>query len=580
MTNEFIKSLPGWARTMVTKYYTKTITQFTLYGNVHDLVPMTDENNKLVFTTLNDFLSKTIFGSREIIIYYDRSSGIKLATPEMRADFSRALSGYDSYYGTNFGHSLPRDPRRALHLLFSYMQLRIAEHTSIALIIDYAETIIPNVDPAMMNDDDRTHLVLLKKWSQDPAMMQSDVTVCLITENLSTLNQSHVESPYTEEIEILPPNESERLEFIEWYTQDRDFAQNSAVSLAALGTLTAGLNRISIRTVLAEIFENQTRLTQDLLSTRKKELIEAECYGLLEFVESKYNLDMVAGHTGVKERLRGAAKAIKKGVTDVLPMGYLIAGPVGTGKTFVTLCFTGEVGIPCVFLKNFRSQWVGQTEANLEKILTVLKAMAPIVVIIDEADAYLGNRSASGDSGVSSRVFSKIASFMGNTENRGQIIWFLMTSRPDLLPVDLKRQGRAEEHYGLFYPESEDERINLFTVMCKKTNVQLAEPHAFPTLLKNPETSFSGADIEAGLIRAKFQAVLHNRKKVTQADLDNVFGDFIPASYPLEIELQSLVAVQECTSRELLPEKYRNQDRRELSRKIQELKLAIDANRI
>ena len=41
---------------------------------------------------------------------------------------------------------------------------------------------------------------------------------------------------------------------------------------------------------------------------------------------------------------------------------------------------------------------------------------------------------------------------MGNTEYRGKIVWFLITSRPDLLPVDLKRQGRAEEHLALFYP--------------------------------------------------------------------------------------------------------------------------------
>jgi len=90
---------------------------------------------------------------------------------------------------------------------------------------------------------------------------------------------------------------------------------------------------------------------------------------------------------------------------------------------------------------NFRSQWQGVTEGNLEKIFNLLKAMWPVAVIVDEADAFLGNRNAQGDSGTSARVFSQIASFMGNTEFRGKIVWFLLTSRPDLLPVDLKRQG-------------------------------------------------------------------------------------------------------------------------------------------
>ena len=57
-------------------------------------------------------------------------------------------------------------------------------------------------------------------------------------------------------------------------------------------------------------------------------------------------------------------------------MGYLICGPVGTGKTFLAECFAGSVGVPCVKLKNFRSKYVGETEGNLEQLLTVLRPWA------------------------------------------------------------------------------------------------------------------------------------------------------------------------------------------------------------
>ena len=86
-----------------------------------------------------------------------------------------------------------------------------------------------------------------------------------------------------------------------------------------------------------------------------------------------------------------------------------------------------------------------------------MRAMGPVVVVIDEADAALGSREAGGDSGTSSRVFSMIASQMGDTRYRGKIVWMLLTCRPDLLPIDLKRQGRAEEHIPLFYPQDEAE---------------------------------------------------------------------------------------------------------------------------
>src|SRR4029450_8064389 len=98
-------------------------------------------------------------------------------------------------------------------------------------------------------------------------------------------------------------------------------------------------------------------------------------------------------------------------------------------------------------------------------------ALWPVAVMVDEADAFLGNREASGDSGTSSRVFASIASFMGNTAYRGKIVWFLITCRPDLLPVDLKRQGRAEEHLALFYPETPEEHDALFKIMLKKAGI-------------------------------------------------------------------------------------------------------------
>src|SRR5437773_4175573 len=253
-------------------------------------------------------------------------------------------------------------------------------------------------------------------------------------------------------------------------------------------------------------------------------------------------------------------------------MGFLIAGPIGAGKTFLATCFAGEIGIPCVKFLNFRSQWQGVTEGNLEKIFNLLKAMWPVAVIVDEADAFLGNRNAQGDSGTSARVFSQIATFMGNTEFRGKVIWFLLTSRPDLLPVDLKRQGRAEEHIALFYPETSVERLAMLRAMQKKTGTKPASADTEKYFLEH-SGQLSGADIEAVLIRARMKSVLENDAVMDAEDLKSALDDFIPPSYPTEIEMQNLVAVLECTSRSLLPAKYREMDRAEIARRAKELAL-------
>jgi AAA+ superfamily predicted ATPase len=567
--NAHLDSLPIWARELSEKYYSRTLTMFVLHGNVRDVAPL-KRGDATEFVSLQKFLSYALFGKRDLVIYYDRGGGLSFAEPDMQADFRRALSGYDSFHGTNYASGLPRNPDGVLNLLDNYLRARIIEGKKIALVIDFAETIVPAGDASGMPAEDRNSLVILKRWAQNPAFLHADVTICLVAENLSELNQGIVQNPGVAAIAVPLPDEGERLEFIRAQLAGSALPPESDVTDVTLAALCAGIKRVQLHSLISHSIENKRPLTLKFLRQMKKELIEAESGGLLEFVQSRFDLSMVAGNEAAKKKLRDAAAALRAGKTGVLPMGYVISGPVGTGKTFLTTCFAGEVGIPAVTLKNFRSMWQGVTEGNLERVLNLLKAMSPIAVIVDEADAQLGTRSNSGDSGVSSRVFGQIAAFMGNTELRGKVIWFLLTCRPDLLPVDLKRQGRAEEHIALFYPETDDERLSLFRAMQKKTGVQIASPDAEKFFLSRC-IGLSGADIEAVLIRASMKSALENEHVVDLDDLKHALEDFIPPSYPTEIELQNLAAVLECTSSSLLPQKYRGADRAQLIRRANEL---------
>jgi SpoVK/Ycf46/Vps4 family AAA+-type ATPase len=564
---------PKWSREFARKYLSRTINQFILHGNVHDLVSLKTDNG-VEFNRLKSFLSEEFFGARDFVVFYDRASGIYFRDKESQADFNQAIAGRDSLVGTDYANKMPKDPVRVMSLLEQYFRLRLDQKKSIGLIIDYAETIVPMSDAASIGNEDRTSLVYLSRWAHDPMFLAADFTTVLITENLADLNKTLVQNPYTTDIKINIPAEQERQDFIKFETANDTWKDISSVKPEIIAQQTAGLNFVNIRSVLSHARENKEKITFEGLSEAKKELIEAEAYGLLEFVETQYSLDNVAGHTNVKKHLRQAVKALKAGRQDVMPMGYLVCGPVGTGKTFMVTCFASEVGIPMVKLKNFRSQWQGVTEGNLEKILSLLKAMAPVAVMIDEADAYLGDRDASGDSGVSSRVFSQIATFMSDTANRGRIVWFLMTARPDLMPVDLKRQGRAEEHLALFPPHTKEERVELFEAMAKKTGLKMTEKY-IPSMIENGDKTFSGADMEAALTRAKFRAAADGKKQVTPEILDLSLEDFLPPTYPEEIELQTLSAVIECTSKELLPERYRDMDRDEILSTIEELKFRV-----
>lgn len=568
-----LASFPPWARLLADRYFTKTVSTFILHGAVRDLQPAEGDNGKK-FVPLRPFLADELFGARDVVVFYDRSSGIRCATPEMQKDFMAAVSGYDTLFGTEYSKAVPKDPARAFPLLESYARVRLADNKSIAVVIDFAETVAPAGDLGFMPGEDRYALVTLVKWAQDPQFLAADFSICLVAENQTELNPRLARNPYVASVEIPLPAEKERLDYIEVKLQGAGKRANevSDVGAATLAQMTAGMSRVALDRVLTEAIGGP-RLTVERLKEKKKEIIQAEAHGLLEFIEPAYSIDMVAGHERAKDLLRQAAKAIQTGKRDVVPMGFLIAGPVGTGKTFLATCFAGEIGIPVVKLLNFRSQWQGVTEGNLERVFNLLKALWPVAVLIDEADAFLGNRNAQGDSGTSQRVFASIASFMGNTEYRGKIMWFLLTCRPDLLPIDLKRQGRAEEHLALFYPETKEERLELVRVMAKKAKVSIEGDIAEVVPADLP--SMSGADLEAALVRSKLRALQDKREKVSREDLVNTFADFVPPSYPLEVELQTLVAVAECTSRGLLPESWRSRPRDEITRRIRELKLLL-----
>ena len=159
-------------------------------------------------------------------------------------------------------------------------------------------------------------------------------------------------------------------------------------------------------TLVRRALTSGERITGAYLTRMKKELIEKEAAGRLEFLESSRTLDDVAGHDAAKAWMREDALLLKRGRTMAIPMGYLLTGRIGTGKTYLVECLAGEIGIPCVELKNFREKWVGSTEGNLEKILQVVDALGYVLLILDEADRSLSSGSE-GD-GVDTWVWSLV----------------------------------------------------------------------------------------------------------------------------------------------------------------------------
>jgi len=555
---------PTWARELADHYLAGTTSVFLLHGNVHDYVyAAADESKPGTYTSIADFLASRVFGTWDVVLHYDLGRGLR---PLAGGDADRYREMVEKTSSMGQPSRWPRSPDKVFFLVDRLLHRTMlrdagAEETairrpaSVAVVMQHAQYIVPAADIAQLATTTGSRLVRLMEWAQNPYVKRLNIAFCLIADKLSEVNSRLIRNPYVASVEVPMPTTEERERFVRWSTRDDDFEKFSDYTPDALAEVSNGLSLVNLNTVIAQARTGGRRIDGERFRQLKKTMIERQCHGLLEFFEPSHGLDMVVGHEAGKTRLRDDAAMIARGQLEFAPMGYLVCGPVGTGKTFLAECYAGSIGIPCVKLRNFRSKYVGETEGNLERVLTVLRSLGPVVVIIDEADAALGTREASGDSGTSSRVFSMIASQMGDTRYRGKIVWMLLTSRPDRLPVDLKRQGRAEVHIPLFYPAEKDEFRSMFVVMGRKNGVAI-EDDAFGHV-KPDDRRLSGSDIESVVLGANRRALTDGRQVVTRDDVDAALADFVPSAQGLEREAQELSAVLECTQLSFLPDHWR-----------------------
>lgn len=602
--------MPEWAAEFARAWNSAAHSVFILHGNIHDLFPVppaaaapaapsataaaaSPVYPAINYASLGGFLQRRLFAGRAQVLHYDLGAGLTFATPAMQTAFFEWLKIYDEVERTDF-HRLgpPRNFIQLLPLLRRFF-LRMAEETGpargVTLVVHFPEKLVPAADEAQAGHDERMALVTLLSWAASPELRQGDVGVVLVTETLSELHADLLQNPHVARVRIDLPTLEERAVFLHSGWMDRHAAPApvfadpagaaaSPASGAAPGTLAAGsdlspddlarrcsgLPLLRIEQLLAGALRNGQRVTALQVSRGKRRLIEEFCGDLVTFKDPKpgRSLDLVATHEAAKARLRELAKLIREGHHAVVERGVLVPGRVGVGKSFLIDCFASECGLPVLELGQFRSKWVGETERQQARILLTIRALGPVIVVVDEADAVFGNRSADGDSGVSSRVFAAFAAHLGDSSLRGRELWIAMTSRPDLMAIDLKRQGRFGLCVPLFPAQNPDEVVSLFEVIARGQKLVLAEPLiAYVRDVLGPRP-LTGSDVESVLVRARERAVLAGRTEgVELEDLRTAVDAFIDPLDENLLALQEIAAVLACSDRRFLPERYAHADR-------------------
>jgi SpoVK/Ycf46/Vps4 family AAA+-type ATPase len=560
--------LPAWAEDLRRRYLRNEASMFVLHGNVYDVVLFAGK-----MLSLSNFLTDVLLkDSKDTVLLFNVSTGVRFTK---RGPFADAMD--DLVTVTQKDRVLP-----ALEKLLS-------ASNKTAVVLEYAEALAPTGDPAFQGDSDRAALVTLHRWSFLPEIEKGDNVVLLVAENLTDLSPKLLSNPKVAVVEVPMPDRATRREAAK--QSDPDLSDRDA---DRYGDGTAGLKSIQIASLITPAMSDAARAEADrLIAQRKREILERECFGLVEFVVPEHGFEIVGGMEEVKKDLMLIAENIRESRTSRVPMGILFTGPMGTGKTFVAEAFAKECGLTTIKLKNFRSKWVGATEGNLEKILNVIKAIGQVVVIIDEGDRAFGSGEGESDGG-SSRVIARIKEFMSDTSNRGRILFLVMTNRPDKLDVDLKRAGRLDKKIPFLYSQSPEEVENVARAQVRKNRIKTkVDFTAIREDFSKKLVGYSNADVEAVILMANDDAAQEaggtgaskepprqsGDAEVMAKHLLNAAHDYFPSRDAELLEYMELLAVFESSSRRLLPAKYANMTPEELDARLRLLRATVGGRR-
>jgi AAA+ superfamily predicted ATPase len=559
-------SRPAWSEELGRRYLAGEASMFLLHGNTRDLFPFEADGSES-FIGLVHFLERFLSRSKDIVLTYNVSQGVRFAAKEMKARCFAAVNGRRALEGLAPIANFPSKPSEVLPMLEA---LVTDPSQRIAVVIDFFETIVPMSDLSYMSDADKATLVSMQRLGSDPGLLSSDNLMVLVTEHLSDVHRRVVSSAQLATLRIPLPDAQARERFIG--SEDKN-GVTAEMDDSTLSSITAGLSLIQLQSVFRRARQSGEPILFSTVSARKKEIIERECHGLVEFVEPGHNFSHVGGLEGLKEDLMKVAEAIKKGNAKRVPMGILFVGPMGTGKTYVAEAFAAESGLTCLKFKNFRERWVGSTEGNLEKILDVVEGLGHVLLIIDEADRSMGSDS-DGDGGTSSRVIARLKEFMSDTSHRGRVVMMMMTNRPDKLDADLKRPGRFDLKIPFFFPEDMGTRTAILAASARKNGIGIDEAVDWVKVAE-ATAGYSSAELELVVLAASAAADDSERATVTSADLERATGDVIPSRDTRMLAYMELLAVFESSSRRMLPERYRNMDTATVQDNIDALKAQL-----
>ena len=571
----------NWLEELSTKYLSNVSSVFVLHGNTLDYVHHEGEYHRDPATLLGLYLQ-----DRPVVVQYDKVQGWNFSRKPSGEQACQqflpqaANTGSRDRYGNalqNAGvrEGFPLAPTLAFPLMNKILHHREdkeegATPWNVGLVLDYAESIFPSEKWGGSAEVD-LHVQTILQWAVDPLIRSSNTLILLLCRDSEGALHPALRNPEAkiESIYLPYPDRSARAAFLSWFfhgdgvqeSLTQLIEQEESLSLEEIAIQTAGLSLQMTEDCLLRC-NHQGVIHSDFIKERKDSIIRQRYNDIIEITEPVHGWDAIGGLDEIKEFLiQDIAIPMKAGNLSRVPMGVLLAGAPGTGKSVMAEALAKEAGVLFTSLRFSKifSKWVGDSERNLDRVLQVILALSPAIVFIDEID-QAGHRRGQEqtDSGVGSRVFQRLLEFMSDTHHRGKVVFLAATNRPDLLDAAMKRAGRFDVHIP-FFPPDELQRKEIVKAICIKNGFTFKGKISEFFLGKT--NGWVGSDLEMVCIKARnhYEDVYQKPDIVSGKALDEVIRYIRPSIAEGDIGIMTWLAMKECNDLRLLPEKFRPQ---------------------
>jgi SpoVK/Ycf46/Vps4 family AAA+-type ATPase len=254
----------------------------------------------------------------------------------------------------------------------------------------------------------------------------------------------------------------------------------------------AGFTAQEFENVIARSMVMHKRIDPVMVVQEKEQTIRKSG---LDYYQSLENLGDIGGLGNLKEWIirRSLAFTEKARAFGLRPPKFVfLCGCSGTGKTLSAKAMASYLQMPLIIVdpSKLMGAYVGQSEAQTRAVFKTAEAIAPVVLMFDEAEKILPQGGASaGDSGVSSRLFGMLLTFI--QETRRPVLIVMTANNPLLLPVEL--YNRADAVFFVDLP-TKAEREEVFEVQIRKVG---RDPRNFSLAqLAEASEGWSGREIE------------------------------------------------------------------------------------